>query len=118
MARIEVPIETISRSGLDPDAAGTVDTDTGLKFQNDGRTFILIKNTRAGAMVVTVTTPQTVAGLAVAELTKTLSNQDDRTLMGPFPTETFNQQSGADAGMVYIDADGADTDMDAHVYRL
>lgn len=120
MAQVSVPITTITRTGTDPDAGGTVLTHAtdGFLFPNDGKTFLHIVNANVGsAVVVTFQTPQTIAGLAVAELTLSVP-LSSRRIVGAFPRETFNVQSGTNLGDVSCTTDGNGTDITVHAYRL
>lgn len=118
MARTNVPITNITRAGDDPEVSETIPDETDdAMFQNDGNTFLWARNTGVGSHIVTVQTPQMIAGLAVAEMTVTIPAAGKR-LIGPFPTETFNQQSGADVGKVYVDVDGTGIEMRYKAYRM
>jgi len=112
MAKANVPITQITRAGpLDLAAIETaLDVADGAMFQNDGSTELWVRNAGAGAHIVTLVTPQQVAGLAVADHTATVA-AGKTALLGPWPTDTFNQQAGADAGKVYVDTDGTKTEV-------
>jgi hypothetical protein len=101
MARTEVAAIQLTRTGVF--TAETVGIADGHMFQNAGRTFILIRNSHATlAKIVTIQTPQTILGLAVAELTVSVPALASL-YIGPFPIDTFNQASGSDVGKVYVD---------------
>lgn len=118
MAQVTVSITVINRAGDDPNAGGVSPSHAtdGFLFQNDGRTFLHIVNVNVGAVIVTFQTPQTVAGLAVAELAFTIP-ATSRRVVGPFPRDTFNQ-SGALVGQVSATTDGNGTDLTIHAYRM
>lgn len=67
-------------------------------FPNDGRVILNVKNGAGAPITVTIETPGTVDGLAIAELIVTVPNAEERWI-GPFPPNTYNQ----DAGTVYVD---------------
>lgn len=119
MAQVTVPITIIDRAGDDPNAGGASPSHAtdGFLFQNDGRTFLHIVNANVGDVLVTFDTPQTVAGLAVAELPFTVPGSGRR-IVGPFPRDTFNKQSGASVGQVSAITDGNGTDLTIHAYRM
>ena len=97
-------IQAIPQTGLDPVfEAITVD---GKKIPNNGKVIIMIKNGSGGTRVITVQTPAVVEGdLAVAErVIGAILTTEDRLIANLTPS-TYNQPSGVDAGMVYIDAD-------------
>ena len=112
MARTNVAV-------LETDPAGILDAlavdvalhaADGAMFTNDGRTRVLVNNSGAGAHTVTVVTPRQVEGLAVADRAYVIA-AGKIAIIGPFPTATFNQPSGADAGKVYIDSEGTESEV-------
>ncbi len=103
MARVAVTVAAVRRSGNNITTLPNAADAQGHYMDNDGRTFLVINNANAGTVVVTVQTPRTVDGLAVAELTLSMG-AGTRWILGPFPTATFNQ-SGSDRGRIYIDFD-------------
>lgn len=74
-------------------AVYTAVTVAGVEFPNDGKTIITVKNAAAGASVVTVATPATFGGLAVADLTVSIPAGEEH-LIGPFPVSLFNDANG------------------------
>ncbi len=99
MARVSVTTQTITRAGLTPSlTAPTVDNDV----IDTGDVFLQVTNAAGAPINVTVQSPPTVDGLAVAELIVAVPNGQTR-LIGPFPSRTFGQPSGADAGRAYVD---------------
>jgi len=96
MARTQITVQSITRSGLQP--TNTALIADGHKFLNDGKlTFIQVEN-GATAFTLTIQTPKTVDGLAVAERTISIGTNEEH-LIGPFPADTYNQADG----MVYLD---------------
>lgn len=97
MARTTVTIQTLVNSGITPSYNAATVTD-GDAFTNDGNTFIHVLN--AGAeKTLTIQTPVTVGGIAVAEVTVTIPATTGTKLIGPFETTIFNQSDGR----VYLD---------------
>ncbi len=86
-----VPAQVVQLAGIaptyQPASAG------GDKFTPTGRTFLHVKNASAAAVTVTVVTPGSVAGLAIADLTVSVPAGGDR-MVGPFPPEHFAGQAG------------------------
>jgi hypothetical protein len=119
MAKAVVPIRTFNRAGgLDLTAVDTaLDGSDGAKVPNDGRTYIQIFNSGESAHVVTFQTPQTVAGLAIADATVTVAAGKWSEPLGPWPTETFNVQSGADGGHIIVTADNTQSEVSLIAYR-
>ena len=115
MARTTLTVNTISRIGVDSAdtlAAANVD---GHYVQNSGDVFLEVLNENVAACTVTVQTPRTVDGLAVAEMAVVVA-QDERMLIGPFPVNTFNQVS-ANPGCIYVDF-SAVADVTVAAWRL
>ena len=80
----------VSRDGVDPapvaaDAAGD-------EFTNTGKEFLYVENSGAGSIVITITTQQTVDGLAVPDRTVTIPAGGIR-LIGPFPGTIYNRSA-------------------------
>lgn len=98
MARSELTVQTIVKTGLaDTYAAANVD---GNSFDNDGNTFLHVKNAGVGSITVTIQTPGTVDDLAVSDRTVTVANGAEK-MIGPFPPGIYNQ-----SGEVYVDYSG------------
>lgn len=115
MARGTITVYDVERSGLTP-LYSTGNTGDGDKFQNDGNTFLHVTN--AGETnTLTISTPGTVDGLAVADRTVTL-NTDCSLFIGPFSPAQYNQV-GTDDGYVYISYnDSGDTPPQVGAFRL
>lgn len=89
MARTLITTKRIRLAGFTWVAADLVtpDTSNGNYALNDGATVVYLAN-GASTRTLTVTTPDTINGLAVADQVYSLTaNQFD--LVGPFPVETF-----------------------------
>ena len=91
-ARTVLTVQSVTRSGTVP-TYGAVDAVNGDEFTNDGRTFIHVKNGAGAPITVTISTPGTVDGLAVAERTVSVTNASEK-MIGPFPPGTYNQATG------------------------
>lgn len=101
MARTDLSVQDIARSGLAPSfSAANAD---GHAIYNDGKTFIEVKNTDASPITVTIQTPGTVDGLAISDRTVTIPATTGDKMIGPFPPDKYNQISGSDKGKVYVD---------------
>lgn len=98
-------IQAVTQTGLNL-ATENITTD-GKKIPNNGSLIIFIDNQSGGARTITVQTPLSLEGdLTVQERTINVPNTEQR-YIGKLTPSTYNQQSGADAGMVYVDADTA-----------
>jgi hypothetical protein len=100
MARETLAIQTLTSSGVIP--AWSTPTVDGFKVSNDGMTHIHVKNGNAATCTVTVTTPTTVDGLAVADRTIAILTTAEKEFVLP-PTFYNQPDSAADRGMVYLD---------------
>lgn len=99
MARTSVATQQITAAGLAPAlSAPTLLGDT----IDSGAVALMVTNASGGSITVTVQTPATQAGLAVAEDIVSVAAAATK-LIGPFPKGTYGQPSGADAGRVYVD---------------
>ena len=95
MAEITIAAQQLVRNGLTPSytAAGAspllnvVDT---FHFVNTGVEFLHFKKSGAGACTVTIVTPETVDGLAVADRTITVPATTGDVMVGPFPPKHYN----------------------------
>lgn len=112
MARTDLTVTPINRSGVDLTAILEAFNADGEKVLNGGDVFVVVYNGSGGTRTVTVTTPRTVDGLAVADLTATVDTTD-YLLLGPFPTDTFNNSDGK----VYVDVD-SETSVTVGAFRL
>ena len=116
MAREVVAVTPITRAGAD--VTVTVGIADGHKFVNDGATFIEVKNIDASPRTITVITPQTTSDLAIADLADIIA-AGETLRIGRFPPNTFNKQSGLDAGMVYVDYEaGQESNFEVRIFRL
>lgn len=64
--------------------------------------IVHVRNAAASAITVTIQTPATVAGLAVADQTVSVPAGGDR-FIGGFRADAYAQPSGTDAGLVWVD---------------
>ena len=93
MANVELSIQDAARSGtvVVYNTSTTVPPLTASdRFQipNNGNVQILVKN-GATASIITVETPSTVDGLAVADRTVTVAADTD-VIIGPYPPSVYN----------------------------
>jgi hypothetical protein len=104
MARVNVPITAATEAGTTIPAAVSADATNDHEIpSNDGRVVLEVENTHATlARTVTIVTPQTVGAQSVSDNAVSIPALSKK-IIGPLPPRTYNQQSGADAGKVYID---------------
>lgn len=111
MARTSLTVTNILNSGITP-AYGAANAD-GHYFANDGRVLLQVKNTNGSTRTVTVQTPATVGGLAVAEVAVVVPITTGDKMIGPFDPSLFNQAGG----LVYVDFDAV-ADLTIAAFRL
>lgn len=71
-------------------ATPLLNTGDAYTFNNDGRTLLYFKKTGAGACTVTVVTPNTVRGKAIADTTFVVPATTGDVMAGPFPPDLYN----------------------------
>jgi hypothetical protein len=105
-AQSALTVSEITSDGItDTLAAANAD---GNRFSNDGKTFLEVANGSGGTITVTVETPITFLGLAVAD--KTVAIPDGETyFIGPFRPSLYNQLTGSYKGFVYVEYSSATT---------
>lgn len=100
MARTDLSVQQMSQSGITPSYTAAIAD--GHMFYNGEATFIHIKNTGT-EKTLTIQTPGSVDGLAIADRTVTIPATTGDKMIGPFRAGVYNQISGADKGKIYID---------------
>ncbi len=96
MARQSLSVQDIERSGLEPSYSSAAGD--GHSFQNNGRVFVHVKNDDGSSKTITIQTPGTVDGLAVADRTVDIPAGEER-MIGPFSPGQYNQSDDT----VYVD---------------
>ncbi len=87
-------VQEIVRSGNGLDPAYAAAAAGGDEFVNEGKqTFVHFLNANVATRTVTIETPKTVAGLALAELSVVVPATGEA-MVGPFPADTFNDSDG------------------------
>lgn len=84
-------VQDISRTGLNPSYASAAAG--GDSFDNDGRTFVHVKNGSAGSITVTVNS-QTACNYGFDHDETVSVPAGGERLIGPFPKERFNDADG------------------------
>lgn len=92
MARTALAVQDTSRSGLTP--AYTAANVDGHAVANTGREMLHVKTAGTGC-TVTLVTPGTVDGQAIADRAIVIGTSAER-MIGPFPTGVYNQPGTPD----------------------
>jgi hypothetical protein len=97
--RSSLTVYQVARTGVKPVyvAAGAGGA-LGDSIANDGRVILNVKNGAGAPITVTIQTPGTVDGLAIAEQIVTVTNAEERWI-GPFPPNIYNQADNC----IYVD---------------
>lgn len=90
MPRVNVPVTTITRTGVAPATPVTGDATNNHTVNNNGRVVLLAKNTNAvsTARVVTIHVEEEVDGQAVSSRTYSLAAGASE-YIGPFPVNEY-----------------------------
>lgn len=89
MATLTVLVPALSDQDLAPESCAG----GGDQFLNDGRTILYFKNTNASDRTITIVTSGTVIGLAIADVTLTISQNEEKAI-GPLDPRYFNDGNG------------------------
>lgn len=87
-----ISVQSVDIDGMTPVYSTSVAA--GFQFVNDGRVMIHAKNASANTVYMTVTTPYSENGLALADVYVTLAATTGESMVGPLPTKLFNNSSG------------------------
>jgi hypothetical protein len=102
--RTAITVTQLTADGVTAPAA-TNGIAAGHAIANNGRMFIQFTNANAATRVVTIQTPPTYQGQAVADKTITVPGSATNFKAGPFSQDLYNRPAGSvdDPGMLYID---------------
>ena len=93
MAEVGLTKQSIVTTGLAPSMQAMATADNYTVANADELVFFYIDNQNAGTATVTIATPFTKDGLALAELTATLATTTQK-MMGPFSKAYYNDSDG------------------------
>ncbi len=88
MPRVDLPLTEILRAGVAPGAEVVGDAANDHSFANDGRVFLLARNTDASSRDVTIVTPGTVDEENVSDKIVAVPAGASR-YIGPFPPSVY-----------------------------
>lgn len=90
MAASQLTVQQIAQTGVVPTYT-SADTN-GNYFSNNGYCFLHVKNASGGSINVTIVTPVTQSGLALADQVVAVAAGAEK-MIGPFAPATFNDSS-------------------------
>jgi len=90
MAEVRIATEKLLPSGLTASYTGSLSASNDYLINNDGTVILHFKKSAAVDAVITVETPYTVGGLAVAEQSFTCPATSGDIFAGPFPPNIYN----------------------------
>jgi len=92
MARTALTVQDIALAGITPSyAAANAD---GNSFDNQGGSYLQVKNGSGSQITVTIPTPAKVGGVDLEDITVTVAATTGDKVIGPFAPELFNQSGG------------------------
>jgi hypothetical protein len=114
MPRVALTVQPVTIAGLTPTFSAPTDAGSGggWSFPNTGDQVIRIKNSGA-QRTVTILSPATIGGIAIADPTVTIPATTGDVTIGPFDPSIFNNADGA----VYVEVD-ATTGLTAAALKL
>lgn len=93
MADVVVPLTAAAPAGT-TSVPVAITTGNNYKVRNNGRVLLYFAKVGAGAANITIATPKTVGGLAVAEQGFVVPATTGKVWAGPFPADIYNDVSG------------------------
>lgn len=105
MADVRIAVEKVLPGGLTATYTGSLSVSDTYMVKNDGKTILHFKKSAAVIANITIETPVTVDGLAVAERAVAIPATTGDKFLGPFPTRVYNDTSG-DLRFASDDIDG------------
>ena len=103
MARTALAVTDVPfQSGIANISFTAVDQPNGNKFDNDGNTILIVKDTGGGNCTVTVRAVADEAGRSV-DLVLVVPLTTGIGIMGPFRAQWWNQRAAPDVGAVGVD---------------
>jgi hypothetical protein len=107
MANVTLTPQQMAASGTTPTRTGSLSVSDTYLVRNDGHTFLHFRKSGAGGCTVTIQTPPTIGGLAVAEQTVNVPATTGDVMVGPFPPAIYNDGNG-DAKFTLSEITGLD----------
>lgn len=93
MAEIDVAVEESVDTGLSRTKKGGLSAADVYLIPNDGKTALIINNAGAEDTKVTIKTPGTEGGLAIADQEVTVAKEGGEKVIGPFRKSLYNNKA-------------------------
>lgn len=93
MATVALAPSVVTEAGLAANYNSGLSTGNTYTFRNNGKTLLHVKNTGAGACTVTINSPATLRGHAVAADTVVVPATTGDLFIGPFPQDVYGDQN-------------------------
>lgn len=90
MAEVRLTPQKLVATGVTPSYTGSLSTSNTYLVRNTGRCMVHFKKSGAGACDVTIDTPGTVGGLAIANQVVNVPASTGDKMIGPFPPNIYN----------------------------
>ena len=94
MSDVRITPQDGSKLGITPSYTGSLSASNTYQVRNTGHTILHFKETEATACTVTVQTPGTVGGLAIAENEVTVAASSGDVMIGPLSKGLFDDSDG------------------------
>ena len=108
MVNITLDPQTLTDVGVEAARTSSLSLTNNYFFKNNGATILNFIKTAATNCVVTIVTPKTLGGLAVADRTITVTGSTGDIFVGPFPPAVYNDASGNVEFTLATNIDGLD----------
>ncbi len=93
MGDVTLAVQSAGPAGVTP-TRNSIATGNTYKVRNSGRVALLFEKTGSGEATITVTTPATLGGLAVADQTITVIATTGDVTAAKFPPAIYNDSAG------------------------
>ena len=93
MVDVVLTVQRLAPTGITPTRTTTNNADTYI-MRNNGRMMLAFENSSGATATITIQTPGTRGGLAVAEQTLNVPATTGDVMVGPFPPSIYNDDNG------------------------
>ena len=93
MANVTLVVQTLGPTGITP-TRNAISASNVYFLRNTGRVMLAFAKSGNGTATITIVTPITTGGLAVAQQTLSVPADTGDKMIGPFPPAIYNNSSG------------------------